>query len=59
MEFGGSNRFVTYKIWYNSVVLKRKTFIKIQINFVEDMCFKPTRKRLNTLVIKAKNRHCT
>jgi predicted nucleotidyltransferase component of viral defense system len=55
MEFGGSNRLVTYKIWYDSVVLKRKTYIKIQRNFVEDMCFKPIRKRLNTLVIKTKN----
>lgn len=51
MEFGGSNRSVTYKIWYDSVVLKRRTFIKIQINFVEEMCFKTTRKRLKTLAI--------
>ena len=51
MEFGGSNRFVTYKIWYDSVVLKRRTFIKVQINFVEEMCFSTTRKRLKTLVI--------
>jgi predicted nucleotidyltransferase component of viral defense system len=54
MEFGGSNRFVTYKIWYDSAVLKRRTFIKVQINFVEEMCFKTTRKRLKTLVIDSK-----
>ena len=54
MEFGGSNRFVTYKIWYDSVVLKRRTFIKVQINFVEEMCFKTARKRLKTIVIDSK-----
>ncbi len=54
MEFGGSNRVVTYKIWYDSVVLKRTSFVKAQINFVEEMCFKTTRKRLQTLVISSK-----
>ncbi len=35
LEFGGSNKFVTFKIWYNSAILNREQFIKIQINFVE------------------------
>ncbi|MBI3031977.1 nucleotidyl transferase AbiEii/AbiGii toxin family protein [Candidatus Woesearchaeota archaeon] len=34
-EFGGSNKFVTFKLWYISVELQREMFIKIQINFVE------------------------
>lgn len=35
VEFGGSNKFVTFKLWYDSAVFKSKQFIKIQINFVE------------------------
>ncbi|MAF35518.1 hypothetical protein CL622_00150 [archaeon] len=34
-EFGGSNKFTTFKLWYTSEILKEKQFIKIQINFVE------------------------
>jgi len=36
-EFGGSNAFVTFKIWYDSVVLNKPSFIKIQINFIEKL----------------------
>jgi predicted nucleotidyltransferase component of viral defense system len=35
VEFGGSNKMVTFKLWYVSVVTKTEQFIKIQINFVE------------------------
>jgi len=34
-EFGGSNAFVTFKIWYDSIVLNKPYFIKIQVNFIE------------------------
>lgn len=43
MEFGGGNKTCTLKIWYNSEVLNRRSFLKVQINFVEHMCF-PSRK---------------
>jgi len=36
-EFGGSNAFVTLKIWYDSVVLNKPSFIKIQVNFIEKL----------------------
>ena len=36
-EFGGSNAFVTFKLWYDSVVLNKPSFIKIQINFIEKL----------------------
>ncbi len=36
-EFGGSNAFVTLKIWYDSVVLNKQSFIKIQVNFIEKL----------------------
>ena len=35
IEIGGSNKFATFKLWYNSSVLNTDSFIKIQINFVE------------------------
>ncbi len=35
MEFGGSNKFTTFKLWYESVVLKARKFVKIQVNYVE------------------------
>lgn len=34
-EFGGSNAFVTLKVWYDSAVLKKQSFVKIQANFIE------------------------
>ncbi len=35
VEFGGSNKFLTLKVWYVSSVFQREQFIKIQVNFVE------------------------
>ncbi|MEM5813164.1 MAG: nucleotidyl transferase AbiEii/AbiGii toxin family protein [Candidatus Aenigmatarchaeota archaeon] len=42
VEFGGSNKFLTFKIWFNSRFIG-ETFIKIQINFIEKIIF-PIRK---------------
>ncbi len=36
-EFGGSNAFVTFKLWYNSIILNKSSFIKIQLNFIEKL----------------------
>ena len=36
-EFGGSNAFVTFKIWYDSIILNKPSFIKIQVNFIEKL----------------------
>ena len=36
-EFGGSNAFVTFKLWYNSVIINKSSFIKIQLNFIEKL----------------------
>ncbi len=35
IEFGGNNKFATFKIWYTSVELGNDQFMKIQINYVE------------------------
>ena len=40
VEFGGSNKFLTLKIWYTSSVSKLEQFIKIQINFVDIFMYK-------------------
>jgi len=36
-QFGGSNAFVTFKIWYNSLELGKETFVKIQVNHIEKL----------------------
>jgi len=50
MEFGGGNKTCTLKIWYQSEVLNRRTFLKVQINFVESMCFSLKKGHLNGLL---------
>jgi predicted nucleotidyltransferase component of viral defense system len=32
---GGNNKFITFKLWYKSIINNQNTFIKIQINYVE------------------------
>jgi len=36
-QYGGSNAFVTFKLWYKSEVAERETFIKVQINHIEKL----------------------
>lgn len=36
-QFGGSNAFVTFKIWYDSKELEKETFVKIQVNHIENL----------------------
>jgi len=50
MEFGGGNKTCTLNIWYQSEVLNRRTFLKVQINFVERMCFSPKKGHLSGLL---------
>ncbi|MHB2035581.1 MAG: nucleotidyl transferase AbiEii/AbiGii toxin family protein [Nitrososphaerales archaeon] len=52
VELGGSNKFCTFKIWYNSEILRRKSFVKVQINFVEKLCYKPKKAVLRSLLKK-------
>lgn len=49
VELGGSNKFCTFKIWYNSEILGRKSFVKVQINFVEEILFSLKNKMLKSL----------
>jgi len=50
VELGGSDKACTFKVWYDSVVLKRRMFVKVQINFVEQMCFGIKRGELSGLL---------
>ena len=55
IELGGSSKTCTFKIWYDSETLKKNTFIKVQINFVEEMCQKPRKGQLKSLLTASKN----
>lgn len=50
VEVGGSNKMCTFKMWYNSAVLDRRSFVKVQVNFVEEICTRPTKGHLRSLV---------
>ncbi len=40
VELGNNNKLVTFKVGYNSLFTNTSSFIKIQINFLEDIKFK-------------------
>ncbi len=48
IEYGGSNKTITLKLWYDSV-LEKEEFIKIQINFVENILFGEEKRQASTL----------
>ncbi len=52
-QFGGSNAFVTFKIWYNSMELGKETFVKIQVNHIEKLNY--SIKKLNVNFILPNN----
>jgi predicted nucleotidyltransferase component of viral defense system len=49
IQFGGSNRFVTFRLWYISEEEKKENFIKIQINFVEKLFYPINKVSANNL----------
>ncbi len=50
VELGGGNKTVTFKIWYDSEILNRRSFFKVQINFVEEMHFPEVKSKLKSLL---------
>jgi len=52
VELGGGNKTCTFKIWFQSEVLNRRSFMKVQISFVERMYFAPQKTELQTLLSK-------
>ncbi len=49
MEFGGGNKTVTFKVWFESEITKRRSFIEIHINSVEDVKFEISKKNIRSL----------
>ncbi len=52
VELGGGNKICTFKIWYQSEILGRRSFVKVQINFVEKLYFEPEGLQLKSLLDK-------
>lgn len=52
VELGGGNKTCTFKIWYQSEILNRRSFVKVQINFVEKFYYAPQRSELRSLLSK-------
>jgi len=50
VEIGNNNKLVTFKVYYDSVLTEKPSFIKIQINFLEKIIFAPQTKELNPLI---------
>ena len=50
VELGGNDKTCTLKIWCDSEILERRTFLKVQVNFVETMCFAPKKGELSGLL---------
>jgi predicted nucleotidyltransferase component of viral defense system len=46
---GGSNKFVTFKLWYKPLTGEKEDFIKIQINYLELIVNKITEKKAHSL----------
>lgn len=53
VELGGSDKICTLKLWYESETLKRRSFIKVQVNFVEKLLYPPKTVELRSLLTDA------
>ena len=54
VELGGSNRMLTLKLWYDSTILGKESFIKVQVNFVEKFCFGIAKKDAKGFAVGSK-----
>ncbi len=50
MEFGGSNKQITFKLWYASEESYPEIFIKIQINFLENLEYPIIEQRCDNFI---------
>jgi len=53
VELGGGNKFLTFKLWFPSII-GTETFIKIQINFVENIIFPVKKVKLKSICPESK-----
>jgi predicted nucleotidyltransferase component of viral defense system len=56
IEFGGGNKTITFKVWFDSEMVKQRSFVKIQINFVEDVKFDVKTKKTQSLLKDCKEK---
>lgn len=50
VELTGGDKICTFKIWYPSEVLGRRSFLKVQMNFVEKICYPFKGAELKSLI---------
>jgi predicted nucleotidyltransferase component of viral defense system len=50
VELTGGDKTCTFKVWYQSEVLGRKSFLKVQMNFVEKLCYPFKSAELKSLI---------
>jgi predicted nucleotidyltransferase component of viral defense system len=50
VELTGGDKTCTFKVWYQSEVLSRKSFLKVQMNFVEKLCYLFKSAELKSLI---------
>jgi hypothetical protein len=53
VELGGSNKMCTFKVWYESETLKRRSFLKVQVNFVERLLYPSKTVELRSVMTDA------
>ena len=56
VELTGGNKTCTFKIWYRSEVLYRESFSKVQVNFVEKLCYPFHCVRLKSIISNAEKK---
>ena len=52
VELTGNDKMCTFKLWYQSEVLGRRSFLKVQMNFVEKLCYSLKSAKLKSLISK-------
>ncbi|MGD6934004.1 MAG: nucleotidyl transferase AbiEii/AbiGii toxin family protein [Candidatus Bathyarchaeia archaeon] len=50
VELTGGDKTCTFKVWYQSEVLGRKSFLKVQMNFMEKICYPFKGAELKSLI---------
>ncbi len=50
VELGGGNKTCTFKVWYRSEVTGARSFVKVQMNFVERLYFPIRQAKLGSLL---------
>jgi predicted nucleotidyltransferase component of viral defense system len=50
VELGGGNKTCTFKLWYTSEILETRSFVKVQVNYVERLCHSPVNMTVRCVV---------